>query len=97
MGTPAGGYLQQQYMIGPGGQPVLINTDLNATSVYDGRGGVIQGYNVRVERRFGAKTGLFCCIVLLLFWPAAICVPLCPCDEVVTGQTIDGSTFTIHR
>jgi hypothetical protein len=39
------------------------------------------GAAVRSERYFGANSGLFCCILVLVFWPAALIVPCFPCDQ----------------
>ena len=33
------------------------------------------------ERYFGPITCLACAVTVLVFWPAAIFVPCCPCDE----------------
>lgn len=67
------------------------------TLVYDGHGSYIQGYNVTTEKNFGIKSALICAVLAIVCLPAACIVPCFPCDEVVIGQTADGSVFRVDR
>ena len=42
---------------------------------------------------FGPTTALCCCLTILLFWPAAFCVPLCPCDTKPVYQAPNGVIY----
>ena len=33
------------------------------------------------EKYCGPVTCVIACITVLVFWPAALCIPCCPCDE----------------
>ena len=98
MGGMPQAHMQQQYAVGPNGQLMQVSAiNQQPTLVYDGHGGYIQAYNIQMEKRFGVKSGLFCCVLVLLFWPAALFVPCCPCDETIHGVTADGREFRIDR
>ena len=44
---------------------------------------------------FGPTTALCCCLTILLFWPAAFCVPLCPCDTKPVYQAPNGVIYDV--
>ena len=89
-------HMQPQYAVGPNGQMLQV-TPGQPTLVYDGHGGYISGYNIQMEKRFGIKSSLFCCVLIIIFWPAALLVPCCPCDETIRGTTQDGRQFQVQR
>ena len=42
---------------------------------------------------FGPSSALCCCLSILLCWPVALCIPLCPCDSKVVYQAPDGILY----
>ena len=59
----------------PIGQPIIPNPQRN---------------NFQKEKYWGCNTNICCLITLLLFFPAACCVPCCPCDERTVMILPDG-------
>ena len=46
------------------------------------------------EKYCGPVTCVIACITVLVFWPAALCIPCCPCDE--RPRPPPGQTYHPH-